>query len=50
MDTTHFIERMKSDCAKIDGNVELWHRVHVNVAECINICIRNDGTHTEDDI
>lgn len=29
-DTTRLIERMKRECAKVDTNLELLHRVHVN--------------------
>ena len=39
---------MRSECNKIEGNTNLLHRVHENFAQCINICIANDGNHIED--
>lgn len=44
----YLIERMKSEYAKIDGNVELLHRAHVNLAKRINLYIGNDGKHIDD--
>lgn len=38
---THMIDRIKSEYAKADGNIELLPRVHVNFAKHINIFITN---------
>ena len=46
----HLTQRIKSECTKIDGNVDLLHRVHANFLKRIEICIANDGAHIEDDI
>jgi transposase len=47
-DMRHLRERIISECAQIDGNVELMHRVHVNLAKRIDLCIANGGNHIED--
>lgn len=47
-DATHLIECIKSECAKINGNVQLLPRVHMNLAKHIRFCITNDGNHIED--
>lgn len=44
-DATNLIECIRSECVKIDDNVELLHRVHVNLAKGINFGITNDGKH-----
>lgn len=47
-DMNHLRERIMNECAQIDGNVELLHRVHVNLAERIKLCITNGGNHIGD--
>ena len=41
---------MLHECGRIDGNVELMHRVRLNLAKCFDRCIANGGKHIEDDI
>ena len=33
---------------RVEGNKNLLHQVHENIAKCINICIANDGKHFDD--
>lgn len=47
-DMNHLRERITNECAQIDGNVELLHRVHVNLTERIKLCITNGGNHIGD--
>jgi len=47
-DKRHLRERIINECAQIDENVELMHRVHVNLAKRIELCITNGGNHIED--
>ena len=35
-------------CAQIDGNVQLMHRVHLNLAKSFDRCIATGGKHIED--
>ena len=37
-----------NECAQIDGDVELMHRVHLNLTKHFDLCIANGGKHTED--
>ena len=39
----HKKERVSSQCAKTEGNANLFHRVHLNFAKRINLCLENDG-------
>ena len=43
----HLRERIISQCAEIDGNVDLFNQVHLNFATHINLCIENNGNHIE---
>jgi hypothetical protein len=47
-DINHLKEHTINECAKIDGNTELLHRVHVNLVKRVELCIANDGHHVED--
>ena len=38
-------DRITSQCAEIDGNANLFNRVHLNFARRIKLCIENDGNH-----
>ena len=40
-------ERIISQCAEINGNVELFNPVHLNFARRIKLCIENNGNHIE---
>ena len=46
-DLDHLRQRITSHCVEIDGNTDLFHRVHPNFAKRIQICIDNDGQHVE---
>lgn len=46
-DSNHMREQITSQCAKIDGNADLFHRVHLNFAKYIKLCIKNYGNHVE---
>ena len=46
-DLNHLRERITSQCAEIDGNADLFHRVHMNFVKRIKLCIENDGNHVE---
>ena len=37
-----------NECAQTDRNVELMHRVHLNLAKLFDLCIANGGKHIED--
>ena len=41
----HERTHLTSQCAEIDGNADLFHRVHLNFAKRIKLCIENDGNH-----
>jgi transposase len=43
----HLKARIVSACAEINGNVEMLHRVHENLAKRIHLCMLNDGGHIE---
>lgn len=47
-DATHLIKCVKSEWVKFEGNVELLHWVHVNLAKHISFFITKDGNHVED--
>lgn len=47
-DATDFIERLNSECAKNDDNVDLLLRFQENLAKGINLCIINDVNNIED--
>ena len=40
-------ERFISQCAEIDGNIDLFNRVHLNFARRIKLCIENNENHIE---
>ena len=42
-DLNHMSERITSQCAEIDGNANLFDRVHLNFARRIKLSIENDG-------
>jgi len=42
-DFKHMREPITSQCAEIDGNADLFHRLHLNFAKRIRLCIENDG-------
>lgn len=46
-DLNHLRRRITSQSAEIDGNADLFHRVHLNFAKRIQICIDNGGSHVE---
>ena len=46
----HLRERIISQCAEIDGNVDLFNRVHLNFASRIKLWIENNGNHIENSI
>ncbi|XP_076028557.1 uncharacterized protein LOC143017694 [Oratosquilla oratoria] len=46
-DLNHMRERITSQCAEIDGNESLFHRVHLNFVKRIKLCIENNGNHVE---
>ena len=41
----HWLDR---EIAQIDGNVELMHRVHLNLTKHFDLCIANGGKRMED--
>ena len=43
----HLIERIISQCTEIDGNVDLFNRVHPNFSRRFKLCIKNNGNHIE---
>ena len=43
----HLRERIISQCAEIDGNLDLFNRVNLNFARCIKLCIENNENHIE---
>ena len=43
----HLRERIISQCAETDDNVDLFHRVHLSFARYIILCIENNGDHIE---
>jgi hypothetical protein len=47
-DINHLKERIINECAEIDGNTELLHRVHVNLVNGVELCIANGRLHVED--
>ena len=47
IDLLHMTQRIRSDFIKIEGNVDLVHRVCESFAKRINICIANYGNHIE---
>lgn len=46
-DINHLKECIKRECANIDGDIELLHRVHQSFENRINVCIEMDGHHIE---
>lgn len=49
-DAKHLTERMKCECAKIENNAEVLHRVHVDPGKSINHFIKDAGNLIEDAI
>ena len=43
----HLRERIISQCAEIDGNLDLFNRVHLNFARRIKLWIENNENHIE---
>jgi len=43
----HMKERITSQCAEVDGNADLFRRVHLNFAKRIQLCSENDGNDVE---
>lgn len=41
---THLTKRINNE---INGNMEILHRVHVNLTKRINLCITNNGNSIE---
>jgi len=46
-DLNQMRERITSLCAEIDGNADLFHRVHPKFVKRIQLCIENYGNHVE---
>ena len=48
IDLMHLIQRIREECAEIDGDAILLHQVRENLVKRIIIYIADDGKHIED--
>jgi len=47
IDLNYMREGITSQCAEINGNAHLFHRVHQNFAKRIQLCTENDGNYVK---